>query len=524
MIANANRPPVSVLVTDLDNTLFDWVDIWYRCFNAMLTRLVEDSGVSREQLLLEFRQVHQRHATSEYAFAIQELPSLLARHPGEDLVERYHAAIDAYRQERRTSLRLYTGVMDTLSQIRAAGAIVIGYTESMAYYSNYRLRRLSLDGVLDYLYSPADHDLPGGLTPAQIRAYPASSYELRRTVHRHTPRGVLKPDPAVLVGILADVGANLDETIYVGDNLMKDVVMAKHAGVTDVWARYGVAHEREAYELLRSVSHWTDEAVLRDKTLTEQDVKPTHVLENAFDGLLDIFTFVPFTPQPLRQATDERRNQIIDVWKKVVDVQQHFNDLELRVRNLALTGLVALVGFAGFVLRERVGLVAFGIAVPLASLVLLAGLPIIFAFWLMDRFWYHRLLYGAVTHGREIEQRARLVLPELGLTDAIGRASPIRVWRWELRSPRRIDLFYAALALTLVVAACVAPWITIQPHSDSRPSGTRETPSVTRPAPDRDKGSRPSGHAAETAPVSRQEKDGGAAKVPALKAPQESRP
>src|SRR5689334_23655395 len=97
----AARPRVTVVVTVYDNTLYDWMAMWAPAFGGMLARLVADSGVPRETLEREFHVLHQRHATTEYAFAIQELPSLRARHPGEDLVARYAAAIDEYRTVRR---------------------------------------------------------------------------------------------------------------------------------------------------------------------------------------------------------------------------------------------------------------------------------------------------------------------------------------------------------------------------------------------------------------------------------------
>ena len=37
---------------------------------------------------------------------------------------------------------------DTLRTIRAAGTLVVAYTESRAYYADYRVRTLGLDGVL----------------------------------------------------------------------------------------------------------------------------------------------------------------------------------------------------------------------------------------------------------------------------------------------------------------------------------------------------------------------------------------
>ena len=65
----------SVLITDLDNTLFDWFEIWYQSFNAMLDKIIEISGVDREKLLDEIRSIHQRHRTSEYVFLIDCIKS-----------------------------------------------------------------------------------------------------------------------------------------------------------------------------------------------------------------------------------------------------------------------------------------------------------------------------------------------------------------------------------------------------------------------------------------------------------------
>src|SRR5262245_15167881 len=217
------RRRVTVVVTDVDNTLYDWMAMWSLAFGGMLARLAVDSGVPRETLEREFHALHQRHGTTEYAFAIQELPSLRALHPGEDLVARYAAAIDVYRTARRRTLQLYPGVAEALAAIRATGCLVVGYTESRAYYVNYRLGALGLDGLLDYVYSPPDHVLPGGVPPEAIRRYPAAHYRLARTVHRHLPEGTAKPDAAVLRAILAEIDADPARAVYVGDSLVKDV-------------------------------------------------------------------------------------------------------------------------------------------------------------------------------------------------------------------------------------------------------------------------------------------------------------
>ena len=42
------KKAVSVVITDLDNTLFDWVNIWDGSFKARLDRLNHDGGVEEE--------------------------------------------------------------------------------------------------------------------------------------------------------------------------------------------------------------------------------------------------------------------------------------------------------------------------------------------------------------------------------------------------------------------------------------------------------------------------------------------
>jgi len=283
-------PHISTLVTDLDNTLFDWVEVWGASFTALLAVLEQQSGVPRDTLLAEIRTVHQRYHTSEYAFLIQSLPSLQAKHPGEDLTLVYADAIAAYKSARSRSLRLYPGTAEALQRLKAQGCQIIGYTESQAFYSSYRIRTLGLDGVLNVLFSPADHERPADFR----RSKSDDDYGLRITRHEHTPPGEYKPNPHILNEILERAGADRHATIYVGDSLMKDVAMAQDAGVTDVLAKYGMATHREVYELLRAVTHWSDEDVAREKEINSRAlVKPTFELQHSLLELFDLFEFGP---------------------------------------------------------------------------------------------------------------------------------------------------------------------------------------------------------------------------------------
>lgn len=445
-----NNKRISLVITDLDNTLFDWFSQWYYAFDALLTGLAEESGISKETLIPEIKKIHQTHGTAEYAFLIEEIPSIRAKFPDGDLVKRFDEAIHAHRSARKAHLRLYPGVMATLQSLKEKGCLVVGYTESMGFYSNYRVRQLGLDGVLDYLYSPPDHDLPPGMTIEQIRKYPASYYELKRTKHNHTPKGELKPNPKLLLDIIDEVGGLPGETLYVGDNLWKDVQMAQEAGVTDVHASYGTAHTKSGYdELLVKVTHWTDEDVTRERDLKAHDVKAHTTLEKHFDEILGKFDFVPFNSGSIHSREDWTTNQV-QIWKKTVDVQQHFNDIEMKIRSLAMTFVVALVGAVGFSIKEKLTIGAGEKTIFLPTVLLFAGFLIWLFFWFMDRQWYHRLLYGSVKQGMLIENKLKQKGYEISLTDSIGQESPIFMLGRKMRTPNKIDFFYFSIGSLLL--------------------------------------------------------------------------
>lgn len=291
MAMNA-QPTAHLLVTDLDNTLWDWFAAWYASFSPMVDRLVQDSGLPRQQLLSEIREVHQARGTSEYSFLLEELSSLQhLREPGLSIAERFNDAIHVQNKERRQHTALYPTVMETLQTLQRRGVAVVAYTESNAFWTEWRVRHTGLDGVLTALYSSPDHDFPDGLTPDDVRRKSPDDYGLKVTTHEHTAPGLLKPNSDVLHQIIGAYGMVPEEVVYIGDSLTKDVLMAQAAGVHDVHAAYGVSDHREGYDLLRQVSHWTPQAVEKEREASGGGVVvPSHAV-SSFAGLLDLFNF-----------------------------------------------------------------------------------------------------------------------------------------------------------------------------------------------------------------------------------------
>lgn len=140
------------------------------------------------------------------------------------------------------------------------------------------------------------------------------------------------------------------------------------------------------------------------------------------------------TEQPL---SNDEINRGLEAWKMAVTVQQHFNDIEMRIRNYALTLLVAVLAGAGLALREHETIRLFGWDVSLASVILLAGLVAWLSFWAMDEAWYHRLLIGAVVHAIALEKELAPHVPGIGLSQRIGDESVIYLNRWKRRKEGR---------------------------------------------------------------------------------------
>jgi hypothetical protein len=86
---------------------------------------------------------------------------------------------------------------------------------------------------------------------------------------------------------------------------------------------------------------------------------------------------------------DERKN-IIELWKAVVGVQQHFNEIEMKVRGLFITIVVAIATAQGFLIEKKT--VCFdGARYDSVRECHAVGILATYLFYFVGRHWYHRL-------------------------------------------------------------------------------------------------------------------------------------
>jgi FMN phosphatase YigB (HAD superfamily) len=217
-----------LLITDLDNTLYDWVSFFAQSFTAMLEEASRISGIDRETLLDDFRTVHRRHHNSEYPFALLEVESLRRKY-GEPsvILAAMDGALHSFNRVRNQTLRLYPTVEDTLRTLAGSGVLVVGHTEAIAENAYYRLRKLDIASVSRKLYV-----LQGPLAPHPKGAPPGTDPPLGLV--EQVPMSERKPNPRLLLDICRRLDVAPNEAVYIGDSKTRDISMAVEAGVTAV--------------------------------------------------------------------------------------------------------------------------------------------------------------------------------------------------------------------------------------------------------------------------------------------------
>lgn len=281
-------PPIRLVITDLDNTLYDWVAWYAGALHAMVERASAVLAVDPERLLDELEAAYALRGSVEEPRALLELPCVRERFPERRSAgEALEPALDAFVHPPAGALRAYPGVRPTLARLREIGVPVVGHTEATAANAVRRLRLLGLESSLVALFAghrrADDRDpLPGAINPPPPFSLQQLGPELA------------KPDPGTVHEICRRMGVAPAEVLYVGDNLERDVAMARRAGAWAVWARFGTRHDSQDWQRLVRVTHWTDDEIRRAENPKPRSGDMPHVtLERDLAEVFEHFAFEP---------------------------------------------------------------------------------------------------------------------------------------------------------------------------------------------------------------------------------------
>lgn len=274
----------NLLVFDIDNTLFNWVDSVVPAIRAMVGVASDITGIPIDEITNSLRAEHQRRHSVEHPYSLADSEIIKAHFDGTDFKARKEAlreAFEAFDRVRSTTLSAYDGVHDVLSELHKRYNLV-AYTESSVIGSSYRLQALELEGYFDHVYCgdiAVDQPERERFSRA-LGLFDQDKYVLLDPSLR-------KPSPEVLFSIQEKMGEPILQ--YIGDSLYKDVKMAQQANVTGVWAKYGTHHKPENSSFLVTISHWSETEIAEFKSQANAEPPtPDIILERSICELLPI--------------------------------------------------------------------------------------------------------------------------------------------------------------------------------------------------------------------------------------------
>ena len=163
-------------------------------------------------------------------------------------------------------------------------------------------------------------------------------------------------------------------------------------------------------------------------------------------------------------SPSERMTTILEEWKHVTNVQMHFNEMIIRMRTLAVSVVITVFGAAGFAIaahRDQFVRV-FERDIHASAFVVTFGLVLWLTIFIIDYWYYYKLLLGSVRRGYEIDAAfwnsnilgtMRLFGSAMLISAAIG---PRGFSEWPLRFFYGI-IYFAGLAFLIAILIVIDP-------------------------------------------------------------------
>ncbi|MDR1441452.1 MAG: HAD family hydrolase [Bifidobacteriaceae bacterium] len=288
---HADRPVISLVVLDFDDTLYDWIGHFMPALDAMIEAAAPLLGAATADLRDQLKAVHERRGNTEHPFALLETASAQARFghlPRAEQKEALASAFAAFDRVRAEKLKLYDDVDPALARLRSDGVAIVGYSAATSVNIAKRVKMLGLGGSFDRIYAAPYAGMPYPGHGSRTADDPAI-IELARS----------KPDPHAVARITADMGVAPESTLFVGDSIASDIAPAVQGGAKAALIRRDSGSVSEWLPGLLDVSHRhaetrADSAGFSDEALSQTPTMLT------LDRLWDHFSFGSPKTLPVR--------------------------------------------------------------------------------------------------------------------------------------------------------------------------------------------------------------------------------
>lgn len=119
----------------------------------------------------------------------------------------------------------------------------------------------------------------------------------------------------------------------------------------------------------------------------------------------------------------ERASLLIEYWKQTSNVQQHFNDVSMKLRNFAVVVFSGFLTGVGLAIHNDISISILNVNISAGVLFALAGFIATQLIHFMDTYWYHVFLKGSSSTILEIEKEIASILGVGKLSEGITNNS-----------------------------------------------------------------------------------------------------
>lgn len=241
-----------LLITDLDNTLYDFVSYYEAGLSAIVTHLSERFNLEVDEVICRLREVFKRRGTIEYSFAIEEIEEV-RRLPESYRTEFVRKTVTSFWTNATEKLQPYETVCETLRHLYMHDFPIIAYTDAPIHEAMRRLHHLGCDRYISGIVAQRGIRRGNKRSVLLLKELPGHARPSRRSslIWRTSPEEK-KPNLLIYERISSQLGLRPNEITVIGDSVARDLLPALQLGFTGVWARYGRRDNRKE-SLLKSL-------------------------------------------------------------------------------------------------------------------------------------------------------------------------------------------------------------------------------------------------------------------------------
>ena len=270
---------LKAIFLDLDNTLYNWKEFYVPSLLSQITYLAEKLSIDEMTIEMSLKRVFKKYGSVEIPNAVFEMDILneISNIERDELGCILKVSQRIFFQELKKNLKLFPNVEYTLQWVKDNAILVFAFSDAFAFWADYRLTHLQIRKYFDAIYAVDNYSIGNcDIVQEYIR-----SENVIPILKEYA-----KPSTIIINKVIGQYHLRKENVFLLGDSMEKDVLTAKHAGINDIWAKYGTASSKGYGELLHIITPWKKEKTSESKT-SLQKIEPSFVISN-FEELKDI--------------------------------------------------------------------------------------------------------------------------------------------------------------------------------------------------------------------------------------------